>query len=199
MHGQGFVGAISALCLAACTTTSDRIENGPPAEHSVTAMVAARDLQPGIPITEADLYARLVPTNYLARGVYLDPTEVVGLLPRSRILAHEPLRADAMIRAEADLTPADRIPGRTRAVEVPTWGATPTVGHAVDVWWSPAGRPCTVLQAVPVHEVSGDRAKLLVSPADALRLVALARQPSFRLTLRSADDREPDPETACTR
>ncbi|HHO50422.1 MAG TPA: hypothetical protein ENK18_05995, partial [Deltaproteobacteria bacterium] len=92
------------MALWGCASTSDRIESGPAAEHSVTAMVAARDLQPGIPITESDLYARLVPTNYLARGVYLDPSEVVGKLPRYRILAHEPLRADAMIHPGAPIT-----------------------------------------------------------------------------------------------
>ncbi len=198
MQGRGFVVASVVVC-GACGAASDRIESGPPGERSVTAMVAVRDLAPGRAIEEADLYAKLVPDNYLPRGVYLDPSEVVGRTPRTRILAHESLRSDAMVRPDDAVVPADRIPEGLRAIEVPTWGATPTVGHLVDAWWSPAGRPCTLIQAVPVHSVRGDRAQLLVSPRDVLRVAALSRQPTFRLTPRAEGDREPRPQTACTR
>jgi len=62
-------------------------------------IVAARDLEPGVTITEEDLYAVEIQTKYVpAEGVFLTPDAVVGTTATELVLANEFVRTERVAR-----------------------------------------------------------------------------------------------------
>jgi pilus assembly protein CpaB len=83
-------------------------EASAPPPTAVT-VVAAGDLYPGIAITESDLVQVEVPTDYLPTNeagelsVFTAPQDVVGRIPRERILSNEFILADRLADPESGL------------------------------------------------------------------------------------------------
>lgn len=88
-----------------------------PAE-TVTAIVAARDLYQGIPITEEDLFAVAIPADYIHPEVYRSPEHVVGRIPRERILANEFVREERLADADEGYGLNAVIPRGQRAISI---------------------------------------------------------------------------------
>jgi pilus assembly protein CpaB len=76
--------------------------NKPP--ELVSVVVAKRDLWVGLPITEEDIaVVRMVPEMVPGDLVFDDYHTVLRRVPRERILAHEPLRAERLAQQEAGI------------------------------------------------------------------------------------------------
>lgn len=185
----------------------------------VYVAVAARDLYPGLPISDQDLYAVQMLPEYLPDGVFLDPEYVVGRIPRERVLANELVRNERLADSSADQGLNVMVPRGLRALSVEiTDGAALTgflnPGNLVDVLVTatdPATsreQTTTLLQAVYVLGVDsrmGDETAeqaaarrgthrptvtLLVDPADAERVTHGSVVGELRLTLRTGGDAE---------
>lgn len=72
-----------------------RIERQRP-EDTVMVMVAARQLQAGVTITEEDLVAIEIPPRFLPPGVFITPELVVGRAPSESILVNEFVREERL-------------------------------------------------------------------------------------------------------
>jgi pilus assembly protein CpaB len=81
-------------------------------------LVAARDLYPGVAITEDDLVAVSIPPRFLPSGVFLTPDHVIGQRPRERVLANEFLRASRLADPESGAGLHVIIPRDMRALSV---------------------------------------------------------------------------------
>ena len=190
------------FAILGCSDPAPAVPGGPPSRVTTTLIVAQQDLPAGQPIRESDLRAQITPSNYAPAGAIREAQQAVGRIPRFRVLAHEPLTARALVpRADAPpRTPADSLEEGHRGIAVPLGTAVVSTGQRVDVWWQPpsASRSCTVVQAVPVRDVNDAYAWLQVPADQALVVAQVARSSTVRLTVRAAEDREPDLETACT-
>ncbi len=107
-------------------------------EDTVMAIVAARELYPGIPITEDDLIAIELPPRFLPAGVFLTPEHVVGQRPRERILANELVRASRLSDPHNGVGLNGVIPRQMRAISVelsdgPALSGFLDPGNSVDV------------------------------------------------------------------
>ena len=185
------------MVLVACTQTAPRVGDGPPSHAQVTALVAARDLPAGVPIAATDLNARVMPENYVPVGTFASPVEVVGRVPRFRILAHELVREAAMVPVDGGSQPSDVLPEGQRAVSIGLGGADPQVGERVDVWWAEGDRACAALQALVVQDRREAQVLVRVPAEDVAMLVLASQHPSYRLTRRM--DATIDPAVACSR
>ena len=87
-------------------------------EDTVMAIVAARELYPGIPISEDDLIAIELPPRLLPEGVFLTPEHVVGQRPKERILANELVRSDRLANPGNGDGLNTIIPRQMRAISV---------------------------------------------------------------------------------
>lgn len=185
---------VLSILAIACTEPPVRVGDGPPSATTETVMVAARDLPPDARITEAALQARLMPDNYVPPGTFRSPGELIGRVPRLRVLAQEPI-------VEAALHPADGVEAGHRGVMVELGSARPRAGETVDVWWRPAeaSTPCIELGQLPVLRVDDTHAVLQVDASEALALATVARSPSVRLTVRAPGDEGVAEEVRCSR
>ncbi|MEZ4321967.1 MAG: Flp pilus assembly protein CpaB [Myxococcota bacterium] len=131
MDSRGTVRALVALFIAVVfggvsvvalfqliTSYQARIDEAKKPEDTVMVIVAARDLYPGVTITEDDLVAVEIPPRFLAGGVFLSPEHVVGQRPRERILANEFVRASRLANPESGEGLNAIIPREMRAISV---------------------------------------------------------------------------------
>ena len=87
------------------------------AADEVMVVVAARDLHVGIAIAEGDLYA-VQNRGDLPSGVFVAPDDVVGRVPRERILANEPVRGERLAELSAGVGLNALVPRYMRAITV---------------------------------------------------------------------------------
>ncbi|MBN2797524.1 MAG: Flp pilus assembly protein CpaB [Deltaproteobacteria bacterium] len=73
-----------------------RIENAQYQEEMKLAIVAQRTLYPGLTITEEDVVAVPIPVTYYPPNVYASPQQVVGQVPKERILPNEYIRSERL-------------------------------------------------------------------------------------------------------
>ncbi|MCB9673549.1 MAG: Flp pilus assembly protein CpaB [Alphaproteobacteria bacterium] len=131
MDSRGTIRALVALLVAVVfggiavvslfqliTSYQARIDEAKKPEDTVMVIVAARDLYPGVTITEDDLVAVEIPPRFLAGGVFLSPEHVVGQRPRERILANEFVRAERLANPESGEGLNAIIPREMRAISV---------------------------------------------------------------------------------
>lgn len=131
MDSRGTVRALFALFIAVVcggaaivflfqliTSYQARIDEAKKPEDTVMVIVAARDLYPGVNITEEDLVAVEIPPRFLPGGVFLAPEHVVGQRPRERILANEFIRASRLANPESGEGLNAIIPRDMRAISV---------------------------------------------------------------------------------
>lgn len=181
-----------------------------PVEHdgdTVMVIVAARDLYPGVRITEQDLVAIEIPPVYLPEGVFLTPEHVVGQRPRRRILANELIRASRLANPESGEGLADLVPLGMRIADVPAGpDPAPAYGAFVDVWTTPAGgAPCVLLQSAFVMGVDGSMEPRAEGPAETVQLLVTSGQAlqlagvgQVKLALRNDFDQAVVPEDLCS-
>ena len=131
MDSRGTIRALVALLVAVLfggvavvalfqliTSYQARIDEAKKPEDTVMVIVAARDLYPGVTITEDDLVAVEIPPRFLPGGVFLSPEHVVGQRPRERILANEFVRATRLANPESGEGLNAIIPREMRAISV---------------------------------------------------------------------------------
>lgn len=131
MDSRGTVRALVALLVAVLfgsvavvalfqliTSYQARIDEAKKPEDTVMVIVAARDLYPGVTITEQDLVAIEIPPRFLPGGVFLSPEHVVGQRPRERILMNEFVRASRLANPESGEGLNAIIPREMRAISV---------------------------------------------------------------------------------
>ncbi len=105
-----------------------RIEEAKRPEDTVMVIVAAREMYPGVTITEDDLYAVEIAPRYLAEGVFLSPEHVVGRIPRERVLANEFIRNDRLADPEAGIGLNAIVPRGMRAISLNIDGGAALAG-----------------------------------------------------------------------
>jgi pilus assembly protein CpaB len=131
MDSRGTIRALVALLVAVLfggvavvalfqliTSYQARIDEAKKPEDTVMVIVAARDLYPGVTITEDDLVAVEIPPRFLPGGVFLSPEHVVGQRPRERVLANEFVRASRLANPESGEGLNAIIPREMRAISV---------------------------------------------------------------------------------
>ncbi len=138
-------------------------------------VVAARAVERGTPLADADLEVTRLPARWLPPGsigslaTARSRSPVVPLLPGQPVLRGH-LAPDGLVGAAALLPPG------TRAVSVPVGGASAPVrvGDVVDVLATLDGHPTVALALdAPVVAAGDDSASVAVSPEEA-RAVAFA-------------------------
>jgi len=90
-----------------------------PAEERQWIVVAARDLHPGVAITEDDIYMVSKPARFRAQGVFESPAHVIGRTSHERILANEFVRSERLADSTTGRGLNVLIPHGMRAVSIP--------------------------------------------------------------------------------
>lgn len=181
--------------------------------------VARRDLKPGVPITEHDLYILEVERWMVPETIVEDPLHAIGRIPRERILANEVVRTERLANPEIGEGLNAIIPRHMRAhsITVDDGQALSGMldpGSYVDVLVTyhqgtdrPVAETQTVLQAVFVLAVNdqlpdgktlGREAQqlyapsvtLLVTPQQAVRLAHAENTGRLHLSLRNDADEQ---------
>lgn len=103
--GLGAAAATSAVAVwlvAGLVTAYEQRIEAARQEHDARVMVAvaARDIYPGLPIDETDLYALQMSPEYVPEGVFLSPDHLVGRMAHERILANELVRGERLVDLE---------------------------------------------------------------------------------------------------
>jgi pilus assembly protein CpaB len=190
--------------LEAASDPGDRIE----------VVVAAKVLYQGHTLTEEDLKMVLIPPDFLPEKVFTDPADLVGRVPKDRILVDEFIRGERLADIDAGVGLNAIVPRGMRAVQINITEGSAVAGflnpgNYVDVLVTiqpDSSRPETVtlLQAVYVLAVNnrmGDQASggsgsermrpsvtLAVTPPQAERLAHAYAQGVVALALRNDID-----------
>lgn len=216
MSGPSTVGLLGVAMLSGSWLFGSS-PSAPKLNDTVTVMVAARDLYPGVVLQEADLRAIRIPPRFLSEGVFLQLDQVVGRR------THERIYADKWIRGPRLYSPASTqglnaiVPVGMRAisVELAAQAVVPDLfepGDYADVLVALPGRSgdsgppstapqtTTVLQGLfvlavnePVDDSSEDPdpsrtiVTLLVSPEQAEQAAHAERLGELHLTLQRGD------------
>lgn len=210
-------GAASWMLASLVAGYEERIEAAKRPPVKVYVAAAARDLYPGLPIAEGDLYAIQMRPEYLPDGVFLDPEYVVGRIPRERVLANELVRGERLSDPSSNQGLNVVVPRGLRALSVSIHDGAALAGFLnpgtlVDVLVTVKDpetereETTTLLQAVYVLGVdsrmgseTADEARarrgthsptvtLLVDPSDAERVTHADWLGDLRLTMRTGND-----------
>jgi pilus assembly protein CpaB len=98
-------------------------------EDTIAAIVAQRDLFPGVTITEDDFFMVKIPKDYLPKtfdsegtpsiaDIFYAPERIIGQIPRERILANEIIRNERLANGEAGVGLNAIIPRGMRALSI---------------------------------------------------------------------------------
>jgi Flp pilus assembly protein CpaB len=107
----------AGLCLAGTLGLAE-IQRRGDEDDTLMVLVARRDLHPGVPITEDDLYAVPMSARSLPDGVFIAPTHALGRVPRERILADELVRAERLSHPGAGVGLNVVLPRGMRAISI---------------------------------------------------------------------------------
>ncbi|MCA9489658.1 MAG: Flp pilus assembly protein CpaB [Myxococcales bacterium] len=96
------MSAVAVWLVAGLVTGYERRIEAARQQHEARVMVAvaSRDIYPGLPIDETDLYALQMSPEYVPEGVFLSPDHLVGRMARERILANELVRGERLVDLE---------------------------------------------------------------------------------------------------
>lgn len=135
----------------------------------VPMVVAGRPVERGTVLAAPDVTVRRLPAQFRTDGAFESVDDVIGRTAVVPMAPGEPVLGDDL--APAGLGPvASLLPAGTRAVAVPTGGASPPLrrGDVVDVLASFDGNPTlTVAVDAPVVDVATESATVAVSPEEA--------------------------------
>ncbi len=134
-------------------------------EETIQVMVAATDLHQGKTITAEDLKNKTLPPDYVPDSVLRQPDQVIGRVPRERILKGEFIRDERLADPEAGVGLNAIIPRGMRAVSISLRSSNAVSGflnpgNYVDVLATVAAQEekevetVTLLQAVTVLAVN---------------------------------------------
>ncbi len=183
-------------------------------EETIEVMVAGVDLHPGRTIVQADLSVKQLPPDYVPDSVLRQPEQVIGRVPRERVLKGDLIRDERLADAEAGVGLNAIIPRGMRAIAIAINGSSAVSGfinpgNYVDVLATVPSmdrengvETVTLLQAVTVLAVnnrlgggqttSAERARpsvtLAVTPEQAEKLTHAANSGSITLSLRTDID-----------
>lgn len=101
-------------------------------DETLKVVVANRTLYQGMTLAEEDLGTVEVVPAFVPEGTFRDPSELVGHVPRERILSGEYIRQERLAAPEAGLGLNAIIPNGQRAVSIPV-----TNGSAVSGFLEP--------------------------------------------------------------
>jgi Flp pilus assembly protein CpaB len=163
------------LVLAACAPT--------PEVKSVFVVVAARDLNVGVPIGEQDVFGMKMDVRYVPDDVFLDPTAVLGRVPSARILANEPIRGRRLADADLQRMVEGLVPRDKQVVTLPlepTVAIEPVAGRdVVDVWQLAGAERTRVLERVTFLRIDARVVALTLTDPEAATLTAAGREATF--------------------
>ncbi|MCB9678048.1 MAG: TIR domain-containing protein [Alphaproteobacteria bacterium] len=197
MAASAVVLTVSMLAVALYYPTRSVDEHREP-EDTVTVLAAARDLFPGVEITEADLYTLEVPPRFLPPGVIGTADSVIGSRPAERMLANELVRAERLDGAMS--VPdglAHRVPEGKRAVSVQRASPWDVEKDAhLDVYTSSPAGACELARGAVVLALGPDQRPrqetpgrysmvLLVDEREALGFASLSHDSRLTIGLRS--------------
>ena len=205
--------AASMVIYTVITNFQSQLEIATQPEPLIEVVRAKRDLNQGMSITEEDIDLVELPPAYVPDSVFRSMDEVLGRVPRERILVNEFVRSERLANLEAGAGLEAIIPRGMRAISVNLQGGAVVSGflnpgNYVDVIVSlrdsenkGVTRTITMLQAVTVLAVnsrlaSGDHTRgksaasvtLAVTPSDGEKLAHASSQGRVTLTLRNDID-----------
>lgn len=97
-------GLTAGLVVQLLRQSRARLEEASRPPELVPVVIAKRDLYVGLPITEEDVVVVQLTPNMIPSDLVFDETmSVVRRVPRERILANEPLRAERLAQKEAGI------------------------------------------------------------------------------------------------
>ena len=186
-------GAVAGLCAAGAVLTALPLV-APPAPATSTVLVAARDLSPGAPLTEADVRAASLPASLVPEGALRDRADAVGRSVGGPVRRGEAL-TDVRLLGSGLLHRTGLVAVPVRLADGATAGLL-RAGDRVDVLAAatggdrPAVRAVTVaagvqVLAVPSAEEASDGALVVVAatPETAARLAAAAVSARLSVTV----------------
>lgn len=147
----------------------------PPAQ-TVYVVVAARDLSVGVPIGEQDVYGLQMDVRYVPDDVFLDPTVVLGRVPKARILANEPVRGRRLADEQLQKLVEQLVPPDKQVVTAPldaSVAVEPVAGRdTVDVWVVGQAERTRVLESVTFLRIDHRSVALTLTDPQADTLAA---------------------------
>ena len=111
--GVSLVGAVIAAyaVVRVLQTAQDEIEAARQGPNTIPVVIATRNLEMGLSITDEDVSIRhLLPEMVPGEEVYSDAEIVIGRTPRAKILVNEMLRRERLAAADAGVTAVIRNP-----------------------------------------------------------------------------------------
>jgi pilus assembly protein CpaB len=97
-------GLTSGLVVQLLRQSRARLEEASRPPELVSVVIAKRDLYVGLPITDEDVLVVQLAPNMIPNDLVFDSADsVVRRVPRERILANEPLRAERLAQKEAGI------------------------------------------------------------------------------------------------
>lgn len=144
--------------------------------RAVYVVTAARDLNVGVPIGEQDVYGVRMDVRYVPDDVYLDPTEVLGRVPKARILANEPVRGRRLADADLQRLVEGLVPPDKQVVTAPLDPSVleePVAGRdLVDVWAVTGQERARVVEAATFLRIDHRSVALTLTDPQAAALAA---------------------------
>lgn len=114
-------GLTAGLVLQVLRSSGKKLAEAQKPPETVDVIVALRDLYVGLPITDEDITIRqLTPDMITGELVFNSVDEVINRVPRERVLANEPLRAERLAQREAGVGLNAIIANNKRAMTVET-------------------------------------------------------------------------------
>jgi pilus assembly protein CpaB len=122
LGGSLVVASLTAiLVLQVLKSSREKLAEAQRPPETVDVVVAIRDLYVGLPITDEDIMVReLTPEMIPGELVFGSVDEVINRVPRERVLANEPLRAERLAQKEAGVGLNAIIATNKRAMTVET-------------------------------------------------------------------------------
>lgn len=122
LGGSLVVASLTAvLVLQVLRSSREKLAEAQKPPETVDVVIALRDLYVGLPITDEDITVRqLTPEMLPGELVFGSVDEVINRVPRERVLANEPLRAERLAQKEAGVGLNAIIATNKRAMTVET-------------------------------------------------------------------------------
>jgi pilus assembly protein CpaB len=122
LGGSLVVASLTAvLVLQVLRSSREKLAEAQKPPETVDVVIALRDLYVGLPITDEDIMVRqLTPEMLPGELVFGSVDEVINRVPRERVLANEPLRAERLAQKEAGVGLNAIIATNKRAMTVET-------------------------------------------------------------------------------
>lgn len=208
----GAAGIASMVIYTVITNFQEELESASAPELTIPVMIAATELSQGMTITMEDLALTELPPDYVPDSVLRQPEQVIGRVPRERILEKEFIREERLADPQAGVGLNAIVPRGMRALSINISNGSAVSGflnpgNYVDVLvtlgkdGARKSETVTLLQAVTVlavdNRMGGGRAAaertapsvtLAVTPDQAEKLTHANVEGNVVLTLRNDID-----------